>query len=65
MLSNVPIVLMNDFRTHLIVGMHDVAIVFGVKLSGERSGLHEIAEQNGELSAFGVREGWATWRWDL
>ena len=41
-----------SLRTGTLVGAHDLTQVFRIKLAGEAGGLHQIAEQDGELAAF-------------
>ena len=37
-----------------LVGTHDGAVIFGVKLAGERCRLDEIAEQHRDVPPFGL-----------
>jgi hypothetical protein len=59
-LGDVAFILPDDFRRGLLVGAHHGAPVFGVELTGELSGAHQVTEQHGELAAFGFggRAGW-------
>jgi hypothetical protein len=43
--------------TGVLIRPHHRAPVFWVKLSGEHRRVHQIAEQDGELAAFGVERG--------
>ena len=37
-----------------LIGAHHLAVVFWVELTGEGRGIGQIAEQHGELTAFGL-----------
>src|SRR5262249_42334690 len=52
-LSDIPIVALNNFRTHLLICTDHIAPVFRVELAGESSGVHQVAEHDGKLTAFG------------
>jgi hypothetical protein len=49
---------LDDRGAGVLIGAHHSAVVFGVKLAREGGRVGEIAEHDGELSAFGVRGGW-------
>jgi hypothetical protein len=53
-LGDVPIVVLDDFRTSSLIGTDHVPVFFGVELGGECRGVHEIAEHDSELATFGV-----------
>src|SRR5512132_2179781 len=38
-----------------LIGLHHLAQLFRVELTGECRGVHQITEQDGELPAFGLR----------
>jgi hypothetical protein len=53
-LGNMPLVVLDDLSRGLLVGAHHGAQVFGVELTGELRGTHEVAEQHRELAPFCV-----------
>jgi hypothetical protein len=60
-LGDVPIVVSNHLRTGGVIRPHHVPVLFGIKLTGELRRIYKIAEQHGELPAFGfgpVRGDW-------
>src|SRR5688572_20493060 len=65
-LRNVAVKAVNDLCTHGLIGPDDVPVVFGIKLAGEGHRIDEIAEQDSELAAFGLRSmrdrWWRHWR---
>ena len=51
------IVALDHFGTHLLICPHHIPVVFGIESAGECGGVHQVAEHDGELAAFGVRGG--------
>src|SRR5262249_36378501 len=54
--------------TGLLIGPHHLTQVFRVKLAGEWGRVHQVAEQHGELAAFGVGRTWdlsSSGGWDV
>jgi len=51
-LSDVTLITLNDFGTHLLVCTHHVTPVFRVELAGEFRGVHEVTEHHRELPTF-------------
>src|SRR5215813_8663058 len=49
-----PIIALNNFRTHLLVSTDDFAILFGIELGGEAGGINKVTEHHGELPSFRV-----------
>jgi hypothetical protein len=41
-----------------LIGAHHLAVVFWVELPGEDGRIRQVAEQDGELTAFGVGRAW-------
>src|SRR5262249_29664036 len=64
-LGDMAAIALDHFGTRRLVGTYHLAVVFRVKLTGEARGVHEVAEQHGELAAFGLRRlrfGWCDGR---
>src|SRR5215813_1127913 len=60
-LCDMPIVALNNFRTHLLIRPYHVTPVFRVELGGKFCGVHEITEHDSELPSFcfwGMRCWW-------
>src|SRR6516162_1837951 len=57
-LSNMPIVALDNVRTHPLILAHHVTPVFRVELRGELRRVHQVAEHHRELAAFGVGRRW-------
>jgi hypothetical protein len=53
--GDVTCVGLDDRGRGLLVGAPHGAPVFGVELTGELCGAHQVTEQHGELAAFGLR----------
>jgi hypothetical protein len=49
-----PVEALDHRGTGLLVGLYDVAPHFGVELAGERRGIDQVTEHDGELAPFGV-----------
>src|SRR5262245_60980597 len=64
-LSNMPIVALNNFRTHLLIRPYHVTPVFRVELGGKFGGVHEVAEHHGQLPSFRVGRRCSNARCDL
>src|SRR5262249_16954131 len=60
-LSDMPIVALNNFSTHLLIRPYHVPVRFGVELAGEARGVHHITKQHGQLAAFGFGRGRDDW----
>src|SRR5207245_6975906 len=60
-LRNIPVEALDHVGAGLLVYPHHVAPVFRIELSGETGRVYQIAEQHGELAAFGV--GRTRWGW--
>ena len=43
---------LDHLRARVLVGTHHLPQVFGVETAGEGRGVHQVAEQHGELAAF-------------
>jgi hypothetical protein len=56
-LGDMPLIAGGHFGAGGLIGLHHLAPVFRVKLTGEHGGVHQIAEQHCELTAFGVGGG--------
>jgi hypothetical protein len=56
-LGDRPVKVLDDLDPGRLISQHHLAQVFGVELAGERGRLHQVAEQHGELAAFGF---WGT-----
>jgi hypothetical protein len=54
-LGNIPLKAGDHLGAGLLIGPYHLAPIFRVKLAGERSRIHQVAEQHGELTAFGFR----------
>src|SRR5215510_4413949 len=54
-LGDMPIVALNNFSTHLLIGTHHVTPVFRVEVAGESCRVYQITKHNRELSSFRVR----------
>src|SRR5262249_2380628 len=60
-LRNVPLQALDHCSASTLVGAHDLPQVFGIELAREAGRIHQVAEQHGELTAFGfwdARFGW-------
>ena len=55
-LGNVALEALDDLDTGLLIGAHHFAVVFGIELTGEAGGIHQVTEQHRELAPFRVRE---------
>src|SRR5215831_4551934 len=56
----------DDFRTSRLIGTDDFSVLFRIELARESSGIHQVAEHDGELAPFRVRWGGGNrWRRDL
>ena len=53
-LGNMSFIALDDCNADFLVCTHDVPIVFGVELGREFGGIDQVAEQHGELAAFGL-----------
>ena len=53
-LGDIPVIAGDHLGAGLLIGPHDLAPVFRVELAGEHGRVHQIAEQHGELAAFGL-----------
>ena len=65
-LGDMPLEAGDHFGAGGLIGLHHLAQLFRVKLAGQCGGVHQVTEQHGELTAFGVRGprcGW--WRGHL
>ena len=51
-LRNMAVKMPDNLRTRGLIGAHDHAQIFRIKLSSQSRGLNQIAEQDGELTAF-------------
>src|SRR2546425_3751043 len=56
-LGDMPIVALDDLGTDPLVCTHYVPVLFGIKLRGEFSGIDEVTEHDGELTAFSLGSG--------
>ena len=54
-LRNIPVKALDHRGAGLLVVPHDVAPVFRIALPGEPGRVHQIAEHDRELAAFGVK----------
>jgi hypothetical protein len=55
-LGDMPVKTGDHLGARLLVGSHHLAPRFRVELTGECRRVHQITEQDGELTAFGLRE---------
>src|SRR5262249_56950634 len=53
-LSDMPLKALDDLGTGSLVSTYHLTQVFGVEAAGEGCRIHQIAEQHGELTTFGV-----------
>jgi hypothetical protein len=53
-LGDMPLEAGDHFGAGGLIGLHHLAQLFRVELTGECRGVHQITEQDGELPAFGV-----------
>jgi hypothetical protein len=60
-LGDMPLKAGGHLRAGVLIGSYHLPQVFGVQLTGQAGGVHEIAEQDRELAAFGLRRGWSRW----
>src|SRR5262245_57259809 len=51
-LGNVPLIVVDDRRTGLLIGAHHLPQVFRIELRGEGSGVYQVAKQHRELAPF-------------
>ena len=58
-LRNMAVKALDHLGTGVLIGAHDLAQVFGIELAGERGRVHQVTEQHGELTAFGLGAGWS------
>jgi hypothetical protein len=61
-LRNVPLKAADHLGTRLLIGPHHLPPVFGVELTGERGGVHQVAKQHRELPALGLRDTSLGWK---
>jgi hypothetical protein len=61
-LRDMPLKASDHLGASLLIGPHDLAQVFWIKLRGEHGGIHEVTEQDGQLAAFGSVGGCDRWR---
>jgi hypothetical protein len=54
-LGDVALITADHRGACLLIVPYDLAPLFGVELAGEHGRVRQIAEQDGELTAFGVR----------
>ena len=52
-------------RTGLLIRTHQLTPVFRVKLPGEPGGVHQVAEQHGQLAPFGIGRWRSYWGFGL
>src|SRR5215467_2314108 len=57
-LGDMPIVALNNFRTHLLICPYHVTPVFRVELRGQLGGIDQITEHGRELATFSF---WCVW----
>ena len=55
-LRHIAVKALQHLGTDLVVGAHHLAVIFRVQTSGERRRADQVAEQHGEVAAFGL--GW-------
>jgi hypothetical protein len=53
-LGDVPLVPLDDFRAHVLIGTYHVSVVFRIELAGEARGIHHVTEQHGELTSLSL-----------
>jgi hypothetical protein len=51
--------------TGVLIGPYHRTQVFGIELAGESRRIHQITEEDRELTAFGLRRGGHRWRGDV
>ena len=51
-LRDMPVKAGDHFGIRVLIGVHHLAKVFRIELTGERGRVHEVTEQHGELAAF-------------
>src|SRR5215475_13529752 len=61
-LGNVSVKTLDDVRTNSVIGTDHLPILFGVELRGQVGGIDQVAEHDGELTAFRVRGLRGSWR---
>src|SRR5215475_7965490 len=54
-LSDMPIVALNNCRTHLLIRTNHFSVLFGIKLAGKFRGINQVTKQQAELPSFRVR----------
>jgi hypothetical protein len=52
-LRDMPLEAGDHLGAGVLIGPHHLAPVFGVELAGEHGRVHQVTEQDGELTAFG------------
>src|SRR6266571_3673888 len=53
-LRNMPVKTGNHLGARLLIGTHDLPVVFWIQLTGEHGRLHQVTEEDGELAPLGV-----------
>jgi hypothetical protein len=56
-LGDMPLKAADHLGAGCLIGPHHLPPLFGVELGGKHGRVHQVAEQHGELAAFGVRRG--------
>jgi hypothetical protein len=54
-LGDMPLKAADHLGAGLLIGPHHLSPLLGVELASEASRVHQVAEQHGELAAFGIR----------
>src|SRR5262245_26605987 len=49
-LSDMPIVALNNFRTHLLIRTYHCSVIFGIELRRKFGGIDQVTEHHRELS---------------
>jgi hypothetical protein len=59
-LGDMTIKVCDDLGTDLLICTYNLSQVLRIKLSGQGSGIDQVAEHHGELAAFGVSGAWGS-----
>ena len=61
-LGDMTVKALHHFGAGLLIGTHDVPVIFGIELTRQPGGVDQITEHHGELPAFGIRHVQCGWR---
>ncbi len=60
-LGDMTVKTLHHFGAGLLIGVHDIPVIFGIKLVRQPGGVDQIAEHHGELPALGIRHVQCGW----